>query len=320
MERQVRTPEPVGKRLGVSEINRDSGCVTDSPQSTRRSFGTDNISKRDSGVHLRDWTENTPRKQEGVSEYNETGARLLPESSKDEAKTTTPSTRFKPLLDSETPKLRTPAHQDKSPDLYGMDQTKHTTDPEKTSSKSPSKYPGIGGLASAALVTSSSPSPSPSTPTPQAQGQRSVSDIISRRQTPLADRQFRRTASITSLSRGRTTPESPNFRVDSPSARSIRSSGTNTPPLRRVDRRISGDVGSLSHNTTGGHSHSHTDPSSSSTTNHLPISTASSSSAAAFSSNVREKEKEERPIAANEGRVRAKEMADVYVSHETFIN
>ncbi|KAM0242822.1 hypothetical protein ACHAPO_001245 [Fusarium lateritium] len=113
-------------------------------------------------------------------------------------------------------------------------------------------------------------------------GQRSFSDNASpiRRSTPRLESAGRRAVSNTSLSRRRT-PEPLNSRPESPGIN--RSSGTPTPPLRRADKRMSGDLRSIrQQNNTA---------------------TATATVTAPVSST---------PV-ANEGRARAtKDMADVY--------
>lgn len=252
-ERQTPAIETTDKLAIPTEANRDSGVVTNSPNPMRRSFVE--ASQRDSGVHLHDWPETAPKKQEGLLQ-EERGAAQTPQPSEKRTK--------KLGLGGETPRLSTPTVRSES------DETRDVIDPKKTRPSSRSSTP----LSAA-----------------QESGQRSVSDniSISRRSTPLAERQLRRTASNTSISRLRT-PEPLRFRAESPSQSGFRS-GTNTPPLglRRVDKRMSGDLRSLSSNlsNTVSRENLHQSQSQPSTT----------------------------PV-ANEGRVRAKDMTDVYVSND----
>ncbi|KAH8905043.1 hypothetical protein BR93DRAFT_929289, partial [Coniochaeta sp. PMI_546] len=54
------------------EVNRDSGFLSDSPASHRRSHRFDDDGHRDSGVHLKDWSESTPprtREARGVETH-----------------------------------------------------------------------------------------------------------------------------------------------------------------------------------------------------------------------------------------------------------
>lgn len=248
-ERQTRAGETTDKITIPTEANRDSGVVTYSPHPMRRSLVE--ASQRDSGVHLHDWPETAPKREEGLLQ-EEGGAIQTPQSNEKRTK--------KLGLGGETPRLSTPTVGGQN------DEMRDAIDPKKT--------------------RPSTRSSTPSSAAAQESGQRSVSDNISRRSTPLAERQLRRTASNTSISRLRT-PEPLRFRPDSPSQSAFRS-GTNTPPLslRRVDKRMSGDLRSLSSNLSNNVSRENLHQSQPSTT----------------------------PV-ANEGRVRAKDMTDVYVSN-----
>ncbi|KAL3606248.1 hypothetical protein FPOAC2_01204 [Fusarium poae] len=152
------------------------------------------------------------------------------------------------------------------------------------------------GLASTLSRSGPGPSTSSSTPTrtptpgsnsnsnPAASyaGQRSFSDNASpiRRSTPRLESAGRRAVSNTSLSRRRT-PEPLNSKSRPESPGINRSSGTPTPPLRRADKRMSGDLRSIRQQNN----------------------TATATATAPVSST---------PV-ANEGRARAtKDMADVY--------
>ncbi|KAI5866599.1 hypothetical protein GGS23DRAFT_278643 [Durotheca rogersii] len=155
----------------------------------------------------------------------------------------------KPGLGSEMPSLGTPTSSSRE------EERQNTIDPRKTRSQKEQEI-----------------------------GHRSISESVSRRSTPLAERQLRRTVSNTSISRQRTPePLSMKFRPESPGIRS----GINAPPLRRADRRMSGDLRSLSSNLPNNNN-------ALSEREILPHQTTA-------------------PV-ANEGRVRAKDMTDVYVS------
>ncbi|KAI0841969.1 hypothetical protein F5Y06DRAFT_165018 [Hypoxylon sp. FL0890] len=225
----------------ITVPNRDSGFSSDSPHPKRRSFVDPSL--RDSGVHLRDWPESTPKREDE-----------LPEEEPSAIRTPQPNERRgkKLGLGNETPKLETPVTRSLE------DEAKTTTDPKKPLS---SKYGEVG--------------------------QRSVSDNLSRSSTPRTESQLRRSASNTSISRLRT-PEPLQFRPNSPGRSSFRP-GTNTPPLslRRVDKRMSGDLRSLSSNL---------------------------SNNSASRENLHQSQQQSTPV-ANEGRVRTKDMTDVYVSH-----
>ncbi|KAI1756667.1 hypothetical protein F4782DRAFT_483598 [Xylaria castorea] len=276
-------------RTGL-EANRDSGLATGSPNPQRRSLG--DAGQRDSGVHMTlGPSEETTGSQEGST-------RTVPSPPDQGSSSQTPQTRERrsrrSLFDNETPKLSTPTQS------RGWDRG---TTPEKPAEDEPVKR-----------------ATTPLTRTPQQQTPRSVSDNVSsdtrRGTTPQPENVARRSASNMSISRLRT-PELFKYRPDSPgshsirsvhSIRSLRSSGAMTPPLRRVDRRMSGDLRALSH--------------SGSTTPSLPISTSDKDKdgparakdtdvsdvfdrhAAGLHHNIT-------PI-ANEGRVRSKDMTDVY--------
>ncbi|RYP61959.1 hypothetical protein DL769_007500 [Monosporascus sp. CRB-8-3] len=295
-ETRVQTPQTLDKAFEAAEIDRDSGFVMDSPHLARRSFNLSDAGSRDSGVHMRDWPESTPHKRE--VDFVNSEARLSRESSKDEVKAPrTPQSEerrtIKSSLGGGAPKLDTTDSQKISP-KPGVDDNTHTPEPEKPRS---SKYQDLGltGGGGAALRSSL-----------RAHGQRSISDNTGQPQTTQAESQRRASATNSSTAR-LTTPPPLNYRPNS-----FRSSGANTPPLALRHRRISGNLRSISH----GNSHN------SSLTN-LPISTASPN---LFTSRDQDKDKDKdenndlqdrwaaqntTPV-ANEGRVRAKDMTDVY--------
>ncbi|OTA92122.1 hypothetical protein M434DRAFT_330756 [Hypoxylon sp. CO27-5] len=243
-ERQIQGRDISGKASistdPITVPNRDSGFSSGSPHPKRRSFADPSL--RDSGVHLRDWPESTPKKEDELPEEERSAIRT-PQSNERRSK--------KLGLGNETPKLETPVTRSLE------NETKDTTDPKKPLS---SKYGEVG--------------------------QRSVSDNISRSSTPRTENQGRRSASNTSISRLRT-PEPLQFRPNSPGRSSFRP-GTNTPPLslRRVDKRMSGDLRSLSSNL---------------------------SNNSASRENLHQIQHQSTTPIANEGRVRAKDMTDVYV-------
>ncbi|RYP45704.1 hypothetical protein DL768_008003 [Monosporascus sp. mg162] len=300
-ETRVQTPQTLDKALEAADIDRDSGFVMDSPHLARRSFNLSDAGSRDSGVHMRDWPESTPQKREVVFVNNETRARLSRESSKGEVKgPRTPQSEerrtAKSPLGGDAPRLDTIDSQEKSP-KPGVDDNTHTPEPKKPRS---TKYQDLG-LAEAGGAALR--------PSLRAHGQRSISDNSSQPQTTQAEGQRRASATNTSTSR-LTTPPPLNYRTNS-----FRSSGANTPPLALRHRRISGNLRSISHGNS--HNSSHTN---------LPISTASPN---LFTSRDQDQDKdkdkdkdkndlEDRRAAqnttpvANEGRVRAKDMTDVY--------
>ncbi|OTB06689.1 hypothetical protein M426DRAFT_106166 [Hypoxylon sp. CI-4A] len=242
-ERKIRDRGAGDKTSATPEPQRDSGFVADSPGSVQHSF-VDDLNRRDSGVHLRDISESTPKKQEGLLE-EERRTIQTPEPYE---------RRNKRLgLGSETPKLPTPIARDQK-------DAQKTIEPRKTRAS-----PTLQDIL----------------------GQRSLSDNISRASTPQSEMQPRRSASNTSISRRRT-PNPLLFRPGSPGSFSIRP-GANTPPLlRRADKRMSGDLRTLS---------------------------SSLSNNNASSENLHQQSTTPVHPTANEGRVRAKDMTDVYVSN-----
>ncbi|CAJ2501666.1 Uu.00g045190.m01.CDS01 [Anthostomella pinea] len=280
------------KFMASPEVNRDSGFVPDSPHPLRRSL-IDEPGLRDSGVHMRDWPESTPKKGESPSGSEESGARLSwPTGENEGSGSRTPRGDEKrsrrSLLGNETPRLGTPARHGQ--DGWAETPENQTTDPKKPRS---AKYQDLGRAALA---------------TPQRSEQRSFSDNISRESSPRAERQGRRSASNTSISRLRT-PEPLKLRPDSPGSHtshishishSGRSNATSTPPLRRVDKRMSGDLRSLNQPTGS-------NPNLSS----LSLSEAVSS-AKLDKDKDRDRDRHNTTPVANEGRVRAKDMTDVY--------
>ncbi|RYP35642.1 hypothetical protein DL767_003754 [Monosporascus sp. MG133] len=301
-ETRVQTPQTLDKAFEAADIDRDSAFVMDSPHLARRSFNLSDAGSRDSGVHMRDWPESTPQKREVVFVNNETRARLSRESSKGEVKgPRTPQSEerrtTKSPLGGDAPRLDTTDSQKKSPEP-GVDDNTHTPEPKKPRS---TKYQdlGLAGGGGAALR-----------PSLRAHGQRSISDNTSQPQTTQAEGQRRASATNTSTSR-LTTPPPLNHRTNS-----FRLSGANTPPLALRHRRISGNLRSISHGDS--HNSSHTN---------LHISTASPN---LFTSRDQDQDKDKdkdkdknndlqdrwaaqntTPV-ANEGRVRAKDMTDVY--------
>ncbi|KAM7223249.1 hypothetical protein V8F06_001462 [Rhypophila decipiens] len=271
--------------------DRDSGFGSDSPHVSRQLFlkPHDDDSHRDSGVHLRD-------------------SRDYQHDSDSHLKTTPAAAAVKkssPLAGSSTTGKFTSTGPDTTP------RTPRTPEPEKLVVKK--------RTVSSKPDTLAAPSSSSS-----AGATRSVSDSQSQRaySTPRSTdpTQPRRVASNTSISRLRT-PEPLGLRPDSPGAASLRSY-TGTPPLRRVDKRVSGDLRSVSR--------SQQDLSASSQSSAakekavagaalVGAGVIAAAGAAALlsggSSSPRataaDRNSTTTPV-ANEGRVRAKDMADVY--------
>ncbi|KAK4220154.1 hypothetical protein QBC37DRAFT_302227 [Rhypophila decipiens] len=270
--------------------DRDSGFGSDSPHVSRQLFlkPHDDDSHRDSGVHLRD-------------------SRDYQHDSDSHLKTTPAGAAVKkssPLAGSSTTGKFASTGPDTTP------RTPRTPEPEK--------------LVVKKRTVSSKPDTLAAPSSSSAGATRSVSDSQSQRaySTPRSTdpTQPRRVASNTSISRLRT-PEPLGLRPDSPGAASLRSY-TGTPPLRRVDKRVSGDLRSVSR--------SQQDLSASSQSSAakekavagaalVGAGVIAAAGAAALLSGgssstpatAADRNSTTTPV-ANEGRVRAKDMADVY--------
>lgn len=281
------------KKLPISapDKTRDSGLSTESPRLGQRSRWQQEGPHRDSGVHLKEWPDaprqispspSGPRSMEPFKtpETSERRLKRSPRSAKD-------------LREHEGPTSKTPVLRGPSPQAPTPEPQKSLRD-HKTPDNPRSRYQDLG-TPSLPAKKPSSPGPSrpsalprPSTRSP-VPGQRSVSDNVSRpRLTPSPDTAPRRVASNTSFTRHRT-PEPPRLRPDTPG--SIRSLHSATPPLRRAGRRISGDLRSISL--------SQRDP---------------AEAPPATDSNDEHRFAQTSTPVANEGRVRSKDMTDVYVS------
>lgn len=324
------------------DINRDSGFVADSPI-TPWARRLDNAQQRDSGVHLRDYPDTSPRLHgsRGVSPEPSRHSRSSLEDEKLGRSPVAGSESRRRLRD------ETPVLEAREPPV--------TPEPQKSRSgrsRSHKTYPDLGpgattataALEGAALLagarggtTSRSPSPSSS---PDA-SKRSFSDNTADKRRASASPQDtppsqRRAVSNTGISRART-PEPLNLRPDSPSL--LRHSAT--PPLRSRRTR-SGDLRSLSQSSQLSHSDlgakgspspapvsrdaapapapaptpatatkTPAPASSSSSSDLRRATTPATASAAAAAAAAAQPSKS--PV-ANEGRVRTKDMADVYVS------
>ncbi|KAI1090422.1 hypothetical protein F5B19DRAFT_463430, partial [Rostrohypoxylon terebratum] len=251
------------KRSSITiEPNRDSGFSTDSPHPERRSLADSSL--RDSGVHLRDWIEDEPKKAVEPPEEEQGSAIRTPQPNEKRSK--------KLGLGNDTPKLETPITRSQEGDAQVV------TDPKKLSRSSSKTSKSYGDLGQ------------------EVQQQRSVSDNINRTTTtPRSEGlpQARRSLSNTSISRfSRTrTPDPLRFRPESPGSYTFRSGNYTPPLLRRVDRRMSGDLRSLSSN--------------------LPNNPNNDETKENLHTNQNLNQSTPTPI-ANEGRVRAKDMTDVY--------
>ncbi|KAI0898218.1 hypothetical protein F4806DRAFT_350889 [Annulohypoxylon nitens] len=262
-----RRQSHASKRSSVTvEPNRDSGFSTDSPHPKRRSLADPSL--RDSGVHLRDWIDDEPKKAVESPEEEQGSAIRTPQPNEKRSK--------KLGLGNDTPKLETPITRSQESDAQPVTDPKKLAQLSRSSSKTSKSYGDLGQ---------------------QVQQQRSVSDNISRTTTtPRSEGlpQARRSLSNTSISRfSRTrTPDPLRFRPESPGSYTFNRSGNYTPPLlRRVDRRMSGDLRSLSSN--------------------LPNNDETKETKENLHTNQNLNQSTPTPI-ANEGRVRAKDMTDVY--------
>ncbi|TPX14176.1 uncharacterized protein E0L32_000570 [Thyridium curvatum] len=344
-EKQSRGRDRSRYLQATPDANRDSGYMAESPEMKHPSH-FDPDSYRDSGVHLREYPD-SPRARD-LRRFSPEPSRLSHSSTEGaELHATTPSHRLhrsddrravrrSPLAEGdylsrdkpETPKLREPAA------------LPHTPEPQKLdrSGKKRSSYKELGGLAAAAGAPLAGHG-APLSSAASSSAHRSVSDNIrEKRQSPGPEMLGRRSASNTSISRLRT-PEPLNLRPDSPG--SMRS-WSGTPPLRRVDKRVSGDLRSLSQrsdlSTTtattqkegggGGPLHpgrpvsaspAPSTAASAGASAALALGAGAALTAAALSSssspphhqNSSSNNNTPTPV-ANEGRVRAKDMTDVY--------
>lgn len=322
---------PASARAVTPDVNRDSGVVTGSPVPPRVHKFESTQQQRDSGVHMREAGGASPRLL-GTRAFSPQPARLSHSSIEEEGGS----------VDGRPPK-RSPAAESEAqrrfreatPILEAQD-TPVTPEPRKNTSKS-RKYPdlgpspgkkaaaaalaGGGALLAAGATRSRSASPSPS----PAASQRSVSDVTDELRASALPRQRRAASSNTGISRAKT-PEPLTLRAESPSM--LRHSGT--PPLRSRRSR-SGDLRSLSQLSHRSHSDLGVQASSCSPASASALSAANRAPPAhpspaptptPASSDLR---RATTPAAvaqgtnnaptANEGRVRTKDMADVYVSH-----
>ncbi|UNI21042.1 hypothetical protein JDV02_007070 [Purpureocillium takamizusanense] len=294
------------------EMNRDSGFAAESPNPTRRRsnlFGDEETQQRDSGVHTGDWAE------EGIP-------RAMP-------RTPEPSQDKKPrhspygtpvLVRDDTPVLR-------GPEGYAV----ATPEPEKRLRRTTQKksYGELGGGEEArggrwheSLDADK-----------DKDKERSVSDGAAMAMAAAAGPRAepRRSASNTSLSLSRhRTPEPLHLRPESPGIITRATSTTPTPtppPLRRIDKRMSGDLRALrqqssSSNLAGGSRSSTPATAAHAAAAALGAAAVGTVAAAASSSKLRRDQSSPSPPpapVANESRVRSssnrdgdKDMADVF--------
>ena len=318
-EHRTRQKGPV-RMATTPDTNRDSGFVADSPRLHQRSRQPDEEPHRDSGVHLRDWPETTPTVKGARVFETQHGRALSPnlrderhrfdtpksgdrdrdrDKNKDKASTMSP---FGDKVKYRAPKLQEPSPPPRTPEPQKVGAGKRPKQHDLGYEHAPPTTPGSGF---ARLATSP--------------GQRSVSDSGPQhlRESPKPlEMGPRRVSSNTGITRLRT-PEHLNLRPDSPG--SMRS-WSGTPPLRRVDKRVSGDLRSVSLSQRSqselasdsaakdqGHEK---DGGGGGVAAALGLAAAASTALAIAGSRASQNTT---PV-ANEGRVRAKDMTDVYVS------
>lgn len=303
------------------DINRDSGFATDSPNQvwTRR---FDDAQQRDSGVHMRDYRNRSPGlhssrggspepKRVSRSSVEDEGARL------DGKPKRSPLARYERPLREDTPVLEA-----QEPPI--------TPEPQKPRSDGSRtrKYPnlGPGAMAGGAALLAAQKSGAESPSLSSAEGQRSASEsfagklLASTTPQPEAVSTQRRAVSNTRMSRAKT-PEPLNLRPDSPSL--LRHSGT--PPLRSRRTR-SGDLRTLGQSSDRSQSDlgvgagaspspvsGRTATPAAAANTPVPASSSSSSDLRSATTHAAAQTPTANPV-ANEGRLRSKDMADVYVS------
>lgn len=316
--------------LGTADVNRDSGFMTDSPVPPW-AHRFDDTQQRDSGLHLRDYPDTSSRLQKSGS-VSPDANRLSRSSVEDDGARLDDKFDRSPMADSESRRRfrgSTPTFEAQEPPV--------TPEPQKNRSGKPRehKYGDLGlgippaatrGAGAGLLAAARSESPSPSSP---AEGHRSLSDNTDKRRVSPSPQDTlssqRRAVSNTRISRSRT-PEPLSLRPNSPSL--LRHSGT--PPLRSRRTR-SGDLWSLGQSSQQSRSDLGARISPSPGPSTVPVTAPSPTPDAAktpvpASSSSSDLRRETTPAAtaatqisnsnpvANEGRVRAKDMADVYVS------
>jgi hypothetical protein len=306
------------------EVLRDSGISSGSPHPARRIRDDHAEAIRDSGVHLRD-------SMEGMTPVRESHRSLSPRIPEERLRVQTPHNddadrrlRRSPLsghrtggvVGPETPRLYEPSPPPRTPEPEKLHVSKKRATAAAPAASTPAnKHTGAAAGLAAASVASL----------------RSVSDSTPHPPRP-ADPTPRRVSSNTSVARLRT-PEPPAaaLRPDSPGTLSLRSY-TGTPPLqlRRMDKRASGDLRSVSLSQRDlaakarEHEKSGTGTSSSSSAaaaaGIAAVGAAALGAAALLSSPLpatAAAANTSTPV-ANEGRVRAKDMTDVYVCFLSF--
>ncbi|KAF5660979.1 hypothetical protein FHETE_8644 [Fusarium heterosporum] len=279
--------EPTKAAFSTPKAVRGSGPIGDASSFQRRSRRLSEETQRDSGLR---GERNTlrrsrpfspePLRDSGVHTEDWIENERRSQSAIDRAVLHTPDSSERRLRRSPrgTPVLREPVAPEPTSEPVKKKQYGPLT-PAGPAAAAVTASAGLAGALRAGRSASSSPStPTPhsrpnSNPTSSVAGRRSASDNASpTRRSTPGLEAARRTISNTSLSRRRT-PEPLRLRPESPGIN--RASGTPTPPLRRADRRMSSDLRTIRQQNTAA-----------APANSTPV--------------------------ANEGRARAKDMADVY--------
>lgn len=317
-------------RMRTPQVNRDSGFISDAATPRRRSHHYEDDSHRDSGVNLREWPESTsPRTSRRDLEAHR--ATSGPDDEVHSHHQETPKSEPRPTSSVATPEVtrisgsrgglaHTPKLKEPSPALTTPEPQKVTVK-KRTATKQLDREPEPAARNVGAPLTVPSPAPSE---------RRVVSDNSSLyhnreplRRSPVSSDlglAARRSASNTSMSRLRT-PEPLNLRPDSPG--SVRSLHSATPPLRR--NRISGDLRAVSLSQRSVSELSASSPATPTNKGKgdsdkkeaataaaaLGAGVAAGAAALALASNTSRASASTTPV-ANEGRVRSKDMADVY--------
>ncbi|EJT81560.1 hypothetical protein GGTG_01538 [Gaeumannomyces tritici R3-111a-1] len=255
-------------KRGPRDVDRDSGYAADSPLAA---FGRARTERqetrvRDSGVHLRDWPE-------GLTQVRDVGG-FSPDATRRLSPTAAPSTpigdpsrrRLSPLKDEATRELK----ETDTPRLRGTEPQQPNPEPQKQGSGSSVSSGGSlsdrkrgsyreqlgSGSIPTAIMATAARERAPQTPAEDRRG--SDHSILSRRMSPASplagQRPYggvqyyggsgQRAMSNTSVARRRTPDLALSISPLPESPVSLRSVG-NTPPLRRADRRMSGDLRSI---------------------------------------------------------------------------
>ncbi|KAK5663277.1 hypothetical protein OQA88_3704 [Cercophora sp. LCS_1] len=286
-EEPVKQPKAKRASRGPTtpNINRDSGFSSNSPHVSRH-LQPEHEGLRDSGVHL----ESTPGKHDGKHssahsfDRDHSPLRRSPLAADVERSVATPGSR---KLGPGTPRLREPSPPPRTPEPEKLGVRKRVTEASTSTLTPPIVRAATGGVAASPLIGAAA---------------RSVSDQSRGPTRSTPDPTPRRSASNTSLARLRT-PEP--LRPDSPG--SLRSF-TGTPPLRRVDRRVSGDLRSVSLSQREAPAKAE---SSSSTAAGFAAVAAGAAALGALGAIASSSNNSTTPV-ANEGRARTRDMTDVF--------